>query len=110
MRGLVPQQQTVPQHHSRRPRAGVIATAALITIIGGGGTSRRHIDAAILSGLGATGDAVVWLDAHLTRYPIVPYLSGFALLDVEGNRISFHRTKSGALRARRLLINGDNDG
>jgi hypothetical protein len=40
-----------------------------------------------------------------TRWPIVPVDSGFALVDRKTNeRVSFHRTLSGALRARRELI------
>ena len=43
-------------------------------------------------------------DQHLTRFPLVPHLSGYLLQDSDGERISFHRTKSGALRKRRELI------
>lgn len=42
-----------------------------------------------------------------TRWPIVEYRSGYVLRDREGQRLSFHRTKSGALRARRALIEKD---
>jgi hypothetical protein len=41
---------------------------------------------------------------HLTRYPIVPYRTGYVLQDLKGMRISFHRTVGGALRMRRKLI------
>jgi hypothetical protein len=41
------------------------------------------------------------LDPGLTRLPIVPHGRGFVLQDRKGNRISFHRTMTGALRARR---------
>ena len=43
-------------------------------------------------------------DQHLTCYPVVPFRSGFLLQDRDGERLSFHRTKSGALRKRRELI------
>lgn len=40
-----------------------------------------------------------------TRWPIVPHRTGHALNDRRtGRRISWHRTISGALRARRALI------
>ena len=44
------------------------------------------------------------IDPHLSRFPLVPYRSGFLLQDRDGERISFHRTKTGALRKRREII------
>jgi hypothetical protein len=44
------------------------------------------------------------IDQHMTRYPITAYLSGYVLQDKTGQRLSFHRTVSGALRKRRTLI------
>jgi hypothetical protein len=46
---------------------------------------------------------------HLTKYPIIAYRSIFWLQDRKGNRISFHRTKSGALRKRRELLKQDQE-
>jgi hypothetical protein len=58
---------------------------------------------------------VIWLDAHRTKYPIIDLRGaeyrkrgGFVLLDSNGDRISFHRTKSGALRKRRELLEQEN--
>jgi hypothetical protein len=43
-----------------------------------------------------------------TRWPIRQVRVGFFVLeDIAGNRISWHRTKSGALRRRRELIEAD---
>jgi hypothetical protein len=44
---------------------------------------------------------------HLTRFPVVRYRSGFLLQTLRGERISFHRTYTGALRKRRELIEED---
>jgi hypothetical protein len=41
---------------------------------------------------------------QLTKYPIIPHLSGYVLQDRAGHRISFHRTISGALRKRHSLL------
>lgn len=42
---------------------------------------------------------------HLTRFPIVRLRQQwFALETSDGRRLSFHRTVSGALRARRVVI------
>jgi hypothetical protein len=46
-------------------------------------------------------------DPGLSRYPIRPHRKGYVLLDEDGNRLSFHRTKSGALRARLVLERED---
>ena len=40
---------------------------------------------------------------HLSAYPIRKIGETFYLSDLHGRRISFHRTKSGALRRRREL-------
>jgi hypothetical protein len=44
------------------------------------------------------------IDQHMTRYPITAYLTGYVLQDRTGQRLSFHRTVSGALRKRRILL------
>lgn len=44
------------------------------------------------------------MDQHLSRYPIKPHGKGFLLLDRDGMPISYHRTKTGALRKRRDII------
>jgi len=49
------------------------------------------------------------MDRQLSRYPIVPYRTGYRLTDSAGRQISFHRTVSGALRARRVLVADDNE-
>lgn len=43
-------------------------------------------------------------DRHMTRWPIVPRGKGCELRDRRGARVSFHRTKTGALRKRLDLI------
>jgi len=40
----------------------------------------------------------------LSRYPITPYRTGHRLHDPDGRIVSFHRTVSGALRARARMI------
>jgi hypothetical protein len=44
---------------------------------------------------------------HLSRYPIEPDGNIFRLKDARGRQISWHRTQSGALRARRTKIEED---
>jgi hypothetical protein len=39
-----------------------------------------------------------------------PISGGFELLDLKGNRVSFHRTQTGALRKRLELIEETNGG
>jgi len=41
---------------------------------------------------------------HLSQLLIVPFKSGYTLHDFDGVRVSFHRTKTGALRARRKRL------
>jgi hypothetical protein len=48
------------------------------------------------------------ISQHLTRFPVVRHRSGFLLQTRDGERISFHRTMTGALRKRRELIEEDN--
>ena len=50
------------------------------------------------------------MNRHLTRWPIRQVRAGFFVLeDTAGNRISWHRTQSGALRRRRELIEADDE-
>lgn len=42
-----------------------------------------------------------FIDPGLTHLPIVAHGRGYQLQDRNGNRISWHRTMTGALRARR---------
>src|SRR5262245_58062581 len=77
---------------------------------------RRACDArgAVRARLGHHGlwRCAVHMDAlaHLTRYPIVQLKPHwYALENLKGKRLSYHRTVSGALRARREIIEGEHD-
>jgi hypothetical protein len=54
-----------------------------------------------LAGQGRTN---VWREITSPRTGAKRHKSGFVLLDIKGKRLSFHRTVSGALRARRERI------
>jgi hypothetical protein len=47
---------------------------------------------------------------HLSRFPIVQLRPAwFALQDHKGEQLSYHRTKTGALRARRKWVEEQHD-